>query len=179
MLGRLLWIRFELHTVSRPKVAGSAVSVRELADPSTVKMGKAASPSAGCSEVDVDVVQIEATLRIAAPGHRHLLLCLCQRAISRGLVGAHLGCGLVDLGRPAGRISHAVDEWVARPLATSGISCGVYLLAVGNVEKLRTRAGRAFDMATTVRADRGRTGGPRTGSWRSQARSQRRAHPSL
>jgi hypothetical protein len=40
------------------------VSVRELADPSTVEMGEAASPSAGCSEVDADVVQIEATLRI-------------------------------------------------------------------------------------------------------------------
>ena len=50
------------------------MSVRELADPSTVKMGEAASPSAGCSEVDADVVQIEASLRIARHGHRHLLL---------------------------------------------------------------------------------------------------------
>jgi hypothetical protein len=68
----------------RPKVAGSAVSVPELADPSTVEMGEAASPSAGCSEVDADVVQIEATLRIAPPGHRHLLLSpLSTRYFSR------------------------------------------------------------------------------------------------
>jgi hypothetical protein len=63
-------------------------------------MGEAASPSAGCSEVDADVVQIEATLRISA-------LFLAGRI------------RVVDLGRPAVRISHAVDEWVAEPLATS------------------------------------------------------------
>ena len=63
------------------------MSVRELADPSTVEMGEAASPSAGCSEVDADVVQIEATLRIPPPGHRHLLLLpLSARYFSR--VGA-------------------------------------------------------------------------------------------
>jgi hypothetical protein len=124
------------------------VPVRELADPSIVEMGEAASPSAGCREVDADVVQIEATLRIAPPGHRHF------RYFSQ--VGA-IAFRLMDLGRPAGRISRAVDQYVAKSLAGSGISCGVYLPAVGKVHMLLDASWEGSDMDATANADRGRT----------------------
>jgi hypothetical protein len=129
------------------------VPVRELADPSTVEMGEAASPSAGCREVDADVVQIEATLRIAPSGHRHFSSFVSPGYFSR--VGA-IAFRLMDLGRPAVRISHAVDESVAESLATSGISCDVYLPAAGNVEKLTDPSWEGFDIDTTVSADHGR-----------------------
>ena len=101
--------------------------VRELADPSTVEMGEAASPSAGCREVDADVVQIEATLRIAPPGHRHFSSFVSLVFLRVGAIAFRL----MDLGRPAGRISRAVDQYVVKSLPGSGISCGVYLPAVG------------------------------------------------
>jgi hypothetical protein len=128
------------------------VPVRELADPSTVEMGEAASPSAGCREVDADVVQIEATLRIAPSGHRHFSSFVSPVF----LTGRRDRIPVDGLGRPAGRISHAVDERVAESLATSGISCGVYLPAAGNVEKLTDPSWEGFDRDTTVSADHGR-----------------------
>jgi hypothetical protein len=82
------------------------VPVRELADASTVEMGEAASPSAGCSKVDADVVQIEATLGIAAPGHRHLLLLsLSTRNFSR-----------------LGAIAFGLWTWVGLPVVSPMLS---------------------------------------------------------
>jgi hypothetical protein len=127
--------------------------MRELADPSTVEMGEAASPSAGCREVDADVVQIEATLRIAPPSHRHFS-SLSARHFSR--IGA-IAFRLMDLGRPAGRISRAVDQYVAKSLAGLGISCGVYLPAVGKVPMLLDASWEGFDLDATANADRRRT----------------------
>jgi hypothetical protein len=45
-----------------PRVARAEVSVRQSADPSTVKVGESALAGARCGEVDTCVVQVEASL---------------------------------------------------------------------------------------------------------------------
>ena len=106
-------------TVFRPQDARSVMSVREPADPSTLQMGEAASSSAGHGEVDADVVQVDATLRIAPRGHRHLLFS---------------SAWYFSWVRRDVPFESAVRSIQCKPLATSVMSPGVSLPAVDKVE---------------------------------------------
>ena len=152
--------------------------VRELADPSTVEMGEAASPSAGCREVDADVVQIEATLRIAPPGHRHFSSFVSPVF----LTGRRDRIPVDGLGAACRSYSRAVDQYVVKSLAGSGISCGVLLCPRLASTYVVGRELGGFDMDATANADRGRTPpGLRLalGSWVSGRGRSGGAHPSL
>jgi hypothetical protein len=48
-----------------PQVAWAVVSVRQSADPSTVKVGEAALAGVRCGEVDTCVVHVEASLTLS------------------------------------------------------------------------------------------------------------------
>jgi hypothetical protein len=51
------------------QLAGTAVPVWQVADPATLEMGETASTRTGGSEIDADVVQVQASLDIGSVAH--------------------------------------------------------------------------------------------------------------
>ena len=51
------------------QLAGTAVPVRQMADPATLEMSEAASPHSGDSEIDTDVVQVQASADVGSLVH--------------------------------------------------------------------------------------------------------------
>jgi hypothetical protein len=51
------------------QLAGTAVPVRQLADPATLQMSETASTRTGCSEIDIDVVQVQAPPDVGSVVH--------------------------------------------------------------------------------------------------------------
>jgi hypothetical protein len=117
-------------------------------------MGEAASPSAGCSEVDADVVQIEASLRIARHGHRHLLLFAFVSPVL--LTGRRDRIPVDGLGVacrshcPMLSMNALIGHWQHRSYLVALVAGGWQCREVDGPE--------LFDIDTTVSADRGRTG---------------------